>query len=88
MVYLSVMEGLGPDMISTEFWIQILVYGVSTGVFAGTILTKIAYLEKKIDKHSELIERMVRVEQSAKSAHLRIDSINKPAAVRNKKARI
>ena len=75
-------------MMSTEFWIQILVYGISTGVFAGTILTRIAYLEKKLDKHNDMIERMVRVEQSSKSAHLRIDALNKPAVVRKKKARM
>ena len=73
---------------TTEFWVQIIVYAVTTGVFAGTTLTKIAYLERKMDKHNELVERMVKVEQSAKSAHLRIDALDKPAAIRKKKARI
>lgn len=75
-------------MMSVEFWIQILVYGVSSGVFAGTILTKITYLEKKMDKHNDLIERMVKAEQSVKTAHLRIDAINLPAVAGKKKARI
>ena len=73
---------------STEFWVQILVYAVTTGIFAGTVLTKITYIEKKIDKHNEWVERMVKVEQSSKSAHLRLDAIDKPAVVRKKKARI
>ncbi len=73
---------------TTEFWVQIIVYAVTTGVFAGTTLTKIAYLERKMDKHNELVERMVKVEQSVKSAHLRIDVLDKPAAIRKKKARI
>ena len=58
---------------STEFWIQMVVYAVSFGTFAGTITTKISNLEKKQDKHNNLIERMAVVEQSTKSAHHRMD---------------
>ena len=36
---------------------------------------KLISLEKKQDKHNNLIERMVRVEDSAKSAHHRLDSL-------------
>lgn len=60
---------------STEFWIQMVVYGISFGSFAGTIITKIGNLEKKQDKHNNLVERMVVVEQSTKSAHHRIDEM-------------
>lgn len=60
---------------TTEFWIQMVVYAVSIGSFAGVILTKIGYLEKKMDKHNGLIERMVVVEQSCKSAHHRLDGM-------------
>ena len=48
---------------------------VSVGVIYGIISTKISYLEKKMDKHNCLIERMVVVEQSTKSAHHRIDEL-------------
>ena len=34
-------------------------------------------LEEKQDKHNSLIERMVRVEDSAKSAHKRLDDLRK-----------
>ncbi len=34
-------------------------------------------LEEKQDKHNNLIERMVRVEDSAKSAHKRLDDLRK-----------
>lgn len=61
--------------LSIEFWIQIVVYAVSIGSFAGVILTRLKYIEKKQDKHNSLIERMVIVEQSTKSAHHRIDEI-------------
>lgn len=60
---------------STEFWIQMLVYAVSLGSFSGIVLTKISYLEKKMDKHNQLQDRMVVVEQSTKSAHRRLDEL-------------
>lgn len=60
---------------TTEFWIQMIVYAVSLGSFGGMVLTKLNNLEKKQDKHNGLIERMVVVEQSCKSAHHRIDEI-------------
>lgn len=63
----------------TEFWVgllvSLLVYGVSFGVFYGTVMTKLTILEKKQDKHNCLIERMVVVEQSTKSAHHRLDEM-------------
>lgn len=66
---------------STEFWIglliSLLVYAVSFGVFYGTVMTKLSNIEKKQDKHNGLIERMVVVEQSTKSAHHRLDSMER-----------
>ena len=41
----------------------------------GKFEEKLIALEKKQDKHNNLIERMVRVEDSAKSAHHRLDNI-------------
>jgi len=63
--------------LSTEFWLQISVYAVSIGSFAGVVLTRLKNLEKKQDKHNQLIERMVVVEESAKSAHQKIYEIKK-----------
>ena len=42
----------------------------------GQMSEKLIDLEKKQDKHNNLIERMAVVEQSVKSAHHRIDNIN------------
>lgn len=39
----------------------------------GKFEEKLTALEKKQDKHNNLIERMVRVEDSTKSCHRRID---------------
>lgn len=41
----------------------------------GKFEEKLTSLEKKQDKHNNLIERMVRVEDSVKSAHHRLDSL-------------
>lgn len=42
----------------------------------GKFEEKLIVLEKKQDRHNNLIERMVRVEDSCKSAHNRLDDIN------------
>ena len=60
---------------ATEFWVQMIVYAISLGSFGGVVLTKLNNLEKKQDKHNGLIERMVVVEQSCKSAHHRLDDL-------------
>lgn len=51
--------------------------GSVTGVMAANKLTnyRIAQLEKKVEKHNNLCDRMIIVEQSAKAAHHRIDKI-------------
>lgn len=41
----------------------------------GKFEEKLIAIEKKQDKHNNLIERMVRVEDSVKSAHKRLDDI-------------
>lgn len=47
------------------------------GLILNSNLTRyrIEQLEKKVDKHNCLLERMVAVEQSVKSAHHRLDDI-------------
>jgi hypothetical protein len=36
----------------TQFWIQMIVYAVSLGSLGGVVLTRLNYLEKKMDKHN------------------------------------
>ncbi len=56
-------------------------FGTLTGTLAGIIASsrltgyRISQLEKKVEKHNNLVERMVNVENSVKSAHHRIDEI-------------
>jgi len=55
--------------------LQILMYLISAAFTAGAIIWRIKELEKKVDKHNGLVERMVKVEESTKSAHHRLDEI-------------
>ena len=52
--------------------------GLGLGVLASQRLTayRISQLEKKVEKHNNLVERMTVVEQSAKSAHRRLDELH------------
>lgn len=55
------------------------VAGSLIGVVASNRLTvyRIEQLEKKVEKHNNLVERMTIVEQSTKSAHHRLDEMVK-----------
>lgn len=62
-------------MFSTEFWIQMIItIGTLAATFGG-ILARIKSLEKKMDKHNSIVERLTRTEECAKSAHYRIDEL-------------
>ena len=51
---------------SEEFWIglliQLVVYGVSIGVIYGTMKTRLNYIEQKLDKHNNVVERVYKLE--------------------------
>ena len=55
--------------------LQIIVYIASACMTIGAILWRIKELEKKVDKHNGLVERMVVVEQSTKALHHRLNEI-------------
>ena len=38
-------------------------YGVSIGVIYGTVKTRLNYIEKKLDKHNNVVERVYKLEQ-------------------------
>lgn len=67
--------------ISMELMIVIVVNVLTAGIFLGGLAMSIKFIEQQIkrleekqDKHNNLIERMVKVEESTKSAHKRIDN--------------
>ena len=55
------------------------------GVMASARLTtyRIEQLEKKVEKHNSVVERVTLVEQSAKSAHHRVDDIEERLVTHN-----
>ena len=52
---------------SSEFWIGLLIevvgYGVSIGEIYGKIKTRLNYIEAKLDKHNNVVERVYKVEK-------------------------
>ena len=58
-----------------KFWIQILIYAVTFGTMYGSFKTKLDYLEKKMDKHNDMQNRLAVAENSLKSAHHRLDDL-------------
>jgi hypothetical protein len=61
--------------LTTEFWVQIVVYAVSFGSFAGTILTKLKYMEKKLEEHNKIVERMYCAELKIDKAFTILDEL-------------
>lgn len=52
-------------------------FGSVAGIMTANRLTtyRIERLEEKVEKHNQLVERMIKVEESAKSAHHRLDEL-------------
>ena len=57
--------------------ITVIVQALYLAYKIGMLEEKLTTLEKKQDKHNNLIERMVRVEDSVKSAHHRLDGMER-----------
>ena len=57
--------------------ITVIVQALYLAYKIGMLEEKLNMLEKKQDKHNNLIERMVRVEDSVKSAHHRLDGMER-----------
>lgn len=55
--------------------ITVIIQALYIAFKIGKFEEKLINLERKQDKHNNLIERMVRVEDSTKSAHHRIDKM-------------
>ncbi len=57
--------------------ITLIANGLYFAYSMGKFTQKLMAIEEKQDKHNGLIERMVRVEDSSRSAHNRLDSMEK-----------
>ena len=57
----------------SELGIQILAYAVSVGCLYGALSTRLKALEKKVDVHNHLVERMYRAEMKISLLEDKID---------------
>ena len=55
--------------------LTVILQGLYVAFKLGKFEEKLDTLEKKQEKHNNLVERMVRVEDSTRSAHKRIDDL-------------
>lgn len=65
------------EILGIDFWIQMVVYAVSLGTFGGTVVVRLTHLEKKMDKHNHIVERVIETEARAKSNTHRLDRLEK-----------
>ena len=70
--------------LSPEFYMSVVIQLVAMGVVIGIYKTTISFMQVQISelkddmkKYNNMLERMIVVEQSTKSAHHRIDDIIK-----------
>ena len=76
------MSGLVQKDMTGDIILALIAFaGTLVGTFGGIMTAnrlsnyRIEQLEKKVEKHNNLVERMVVVENSVKSAHHRIDEL-------------
>ena len=55
--------------------LTVIIQGLYVAFKLGKFEEKLVNLEKRQERHNNLVERMVRVEDSVKSAHKRLDDI-------------
>lgn len=70
--------------ISLEFGVSIIIQLIAIGIFIGVYKTTIAFMQQQIEelkgdmrKYNNILERMIHVEDSTKSAHHRIDNLER-----------
>lgn len=58
-----------------EFSFDMVVYLLGLAATAGSILSRISILEKKVEKHNNFIERLTKVEERERSNSHRIECL-------------
>lgn len=68
---------MNPEILVAIFSLCGTLIGSLAGIMTANKLTvyRIEQLEEKVKKHNNLVERMIAVEQSTKSAHHRLDEL-------------
>ena len=59
------------------FWLQLITTLVTLGTFGGYIKAKLDDINTKLDRLRDIGERVTRTEESTKSAHHRLDSMER-----------
>lgn len=57
----------------TQLLVELVAYAVSVGCLYGALSTRLRVLEKKVDIHNHLVERMYRVESKMDLLEERLD---------------
>lgn len=62
---------------TTQLWVELVAYAVSVGCLYGALSTRLKVLEKKVDIHNHLVERMYKVEMKTDFLEHRMDEETK-----------
>lgn len=60
-----------------EFSFEVVVYLLGLAATAGTILARISALERKVERHNGLIERVYKLEQWHTGTEKRLDDLER-----------
>lgn len=58
-----------------EFTSELVIYLLSVAASAGAVMTRIRALERKVEKHNHLVERMVLAEARIRAHGERLDRV-------------
>lgn len=67
------------EQFNISFWVQMVVYAVSFGVFYGKITTQISNLEKTVERHNNVVGKVAVIERDVDAALRLIDDMKKGA---------
>ena len=57
---------------STEFWLQIAAYAASCAALYSAVATRLACLEKKVDRNTRTIDRLCRTQEDLRVLEERV----------------
>ena len=63
------------EYFDAKFWVQLVVYVATFSYMWGNVKTRLDVLEKKMDKHNQMQDRLAVVESSLSSVHHRVDEL-------------
>ena len=63
------------EYFDAKFWVQLVVYVATFSYMWGNVKTRLDVLEKKMDKHNQMQDRLAVVESSLSSVHHRVNEL-------------